>query len=97
MRSERHRTKKRCRSPIVRQVSVLLLTAMVLMLYTFSGFSAFAESPQADAQAEQQTEQMMEASSGQEAAQTDVSNQIQQASEGSGEEKAASEEQETSC
>ena len=96
MRSERHRTKKRCRSPIVRRVSVLLLTAMVLMLYTFSGFSAFAESPQADAQAEQQTEQMMEASSGQEAAQTDVSNQIQQASEGSGEEKAASEEQETS-
>uniref|UniRef100_UPI001569AB58 InlB B-repeat-containing protein n=1 Tax=Eubacterium pyruvativorans TaxID=155865 RepID=UPI001569AB58 len=96
MRSERHRTKKRCRSPIVRRVSVLLLTAMVLMLYTFSGFSAFAENPQADAQAEQQTEQMMEASSGQEAAQTDVSNQIQQASEGSGEEKAASEEQETS-
>ncbi|SFO39498.1 Listeria/Bacterioides repeat-containing protein, partial [Eubacterium pyruvativorans] len=92
MRSERHRTKKRCRSPIVRRVSVLLLTAMVLMLYTFSGFSAFAENPQA----EQQTEQMMEASSGQETAQTDVSNQIQQASEGSGEEKAASEEQETS-
>ena len=98
MRSERHRTKKRCRSPIVRRVSVLLLTAMVLMLYTFSEFSAFAESPQADAQAEQQTEQMMEASSGQEAAQTDVSNQIQQASGESGDEEAsATEEQSVSA